>query len=230
MCMALVVAVGTVAIPVLTPLHTARADVLEPRLFVFRVHANYDTPATPRLKSNDCLIVSNNGTDLTPSGWSWAPGGAAGAGHCGFATKADQVANGQSVWIGHPIYTGLENRYMYVLESKVSGKCLVSDTNGDNTRAHLERFAGNGPFCGASESEILQDPRAVWDLFSTGLANAPIRSFKTNACLIFGNRGQDLYASMYRWTTDDATKIYCGLASQDLLGTGQATFALEELD
>jgi hypothetical protein len=227
---AALVAASAVVVPVMTPVASARADAREPIAISFRLQADLGGGAvTDRLRSWDCLTVANGGADDVPSGWAWGSG-AAGQEHCGWPTTADQSANGQSVWLAHPIYTGLEPRDMYVLENKLTGKCLVSDMNGDTTRPDLVRFDGTGPFCGATEDQILRDARAIWDLYSTGGSTGPIRSIKTDRCLIFGNRGGDVYTSMYSWNSADGTKENCGLTMEDLHRTGQATFALDVLN
>jgi hypothetical protein len=47
-------------------------------------------------------------------------------------------------------------------------------------------------------------------------------------CLIFSNRGADIMASMYNWSTPGGNSKYCGLPTEgDLLGTNQGTLKLD---
>jgi hypothetical protein len=227
---AVAIAVCAVLLPAVRPVSSAYAVTPKAALIYLQLDSDVVHQTTDRLKRWDCLTVANQGSDLVPSGWAWGSG-AAGQPYCGWSSPADQLANGQSAWVASWIRAGLEpDESMWVLESKATGKCLVSDWNGDTSRPQLVRFEGTGPYCGATEDQILRDPRALWDLYpSRSGSTGPIRSVKTNKCLIFGNRGGDVYTSMYRWNSPDGSYRFCGLSRSDLGRTGQATYSVNLL-
>jgi hypothetical protein len=186
----------------------------------------------------DCLILSNSGRDLIPSRHAWG-GGAARQPYCGFATQAEQEANGQSVWIIHTVTaprfgvadTGINHHPYVVIQNKRTGACLVSDHEGDISRPSTVIFPGSGPYCGATAVEIRGRYKgALWtssQLFDSAHP-MPLISYTTDMCLIFSNRGADIMASMYNWSTPGGNPKYCGLPTEgDLLGTNQGTLKLD---
>jgi hypothetical protein len=199
----------------------------------YSIRLKGDDPSMLRSASarNDCLIVSNNGTDTRPSRWPW--GAPAGTPNCNFPSEQAQVANAQSVWILHGFQYG-PTAYYFAIESAVTGSCLAVNA-ADTSKPILVRFGSGGDFCGTTALDLMNNHReAIWDLATVESADYPslqsIRSIDTNTCLIFGNNGQDLYASLYRWSESGGLDKYCGMNNPTALQqTVQATYEVDEL-
>lgn len=174
----------------------------------------------------DTIILSNNGTDVVPSLYAWG-NGSAGQEHSGWPSREEQVANGQSVWLLHPIGIAGQDRTFYILENKLTRKCLMSDTNGDTSRPQVESFPGTGPYCGATKDEMLGKyaMRGVWDLYSAFAWAGPIRSHKTSKCLTFVFEA-DPYATLHQWNDRNGTIDWCGMSYQNFRMTTKATFGI----
>lgn len=184
----------------------------------------------------DCLIIGNNGTDTVPSRFAWGDG-RSGQAHCGFATREEQLANGQSVWRYHELWAtppGLPDEWAYqeayvLLENKATGACLISTHQGSTSTPSVLRFPGTGPYCGATLEEIKsRHPQALWriKLIGTNVPPTSLASDSTGKCLVFTSD----YASMAVGSvkSDDPNK--CGMASDSALrSTNQATFSLHLL-
>lgn len=196
---------------------------------MFRVTAPPGSSA-PTAKGWDCLIVGNSGADDRPSRFAWGDG-SAGQPNCGLSSEDQLLENRQAVWLKSPVRVPGHQRVFYVLEMRLPndsvGRCLMSDRWGNDSLPSLERKEGGpGVYCGWTSAEIVGDPRALWDVSSQG----PIRSHKTNKCLMFYNNGYDVAASLYRWPDRPDDIDYCGLGYSLLRESGQAWFTATGVD
>lgn len=176
-------------------------------------------PAPSPVDSLDCLIVGDNGHSPNASRFAWGSG-ASGQPYCGFGSKAEQEANGQSMWYVHPVYMRSKYRFILynILENKLTRKCLVDEPSGPR----LVRLGENGPLCGASLSDIPAHFNALWTI-DPAVPASSIISWE-NRCLIFSNRGLDLHTSLHNWGVDQY--LFCGMDEEDRLNTRQATFKI----
>ena len=89
--------------------------------------------------------------------------------------------------------------------------------------------------CSSKPLEILSNGELLWDLAALGASKnnpIPIRSYQTNQCLIFGDRGYNTQSEPYRWPDYPGPESIqsCGIQNlQSLQATGQATFSFELL-
>ena len=195
--------------------------------------AAYGKRQAPDVASrNDCLISSNKGGDARPSRFAWGNGNSKQT-YCGFPDALSLHLNEQAVWVRrHVTVPEAPARKFYVFEMKkrlpgaALGRCLFPNAAGTEP-VLVSKAGGTGPICGWTSAEIMQDKGAIWEISQAGT----ITSYKTNKCLMFGNSGVDIYASLFRWGPGipNGDESHCGLPYEDVRNSGQAWFYMTDV-